>query len=204
MHFPLVASLTLLSLLVISPSIVFAVPSVIDPSLKVETVFEGIKTPSNMEFLGKDTILVLEKNTGIVDRIVNGAIFSEPLLDVNVSSALERGLLGVAVAKSDKNITHVFLYYTESKSADGGDGCDTPTHCKPGNDPLGNRLYRYDLVSNKLVNPKLLLDLPSTPGPAHNGGIIKIGPDNNVYVVTWRTWLDEYPSLKCASKKSNT
>ena len=183
MHFPPVASLTLLSLLIISPSTVFAVPSVIDPSLKVETVFEGIKTPSNMEFLGNDTILVLEKNTGIVDRIVNGAMFSEPLLDVNVSSALERGLLGVAVAKSDKNITHVFLYFTESKSEDGGDECETPTHCKDGNDPLGNRLYRYDLVSNKLVNPKLLLDLPSTPGPAHNGGIVKIGPDNNVYVV---------------------
>ena len=149
MHFPLVPSLTLLSLLIISPSVVFAVPYVIDPSLKVETVFEGIKTPSNMEFLGKDTILVLEKNTGFVDRIVNGAMFSEPLLDVNVSSALERGLLGVAVAHSDKNITHVFLYYTESKSADDGDGCDTPTHCKPGNDPIGNRLYRYDLVSNK-------------------------------------------------------
>ena len=183
MHFHFAQSLTLLSLLIVSPSVVFAVPSVIDPSLKVETVFEGIKTPSNMAFLGKDTILVLEQKTGIVDRVVNGAIFSEPLLDVNVSNALERGLLGVAVAKSDKNVTHVFLYYTESKSEDGEDDCDTSTHCKSGNDPLGNRLYRYDLVSNKLVNPKLLLDLPSTPGPSHNGGIIKIGPDNNVYVV---------------------
>ncbi len=195
MHFPFVTSVPLLSLLIISPSIVFAVPSVTDPSLKVETVFEGIRTPSNMEFLGKDTILVLEKNTGIVDRIVNGAIFSEPLLDVNVSNALERGLLGVAVAKSDKNTTHVFLYYTESKSEDGGDECDTPTYCKPGNDPLGNRLYRYDLVSNKLINPKLLLDLPSTPGPAHNGGIIKIGPDNNVYVVLGELgWMSTHAS----------
>jgi glucose/arabinose dehydrogenase len=183
MHLPLVPTLTLLSLLVISPSIVFAAPSVIDPSLKVETVFEGLNTPSNMAFLDKDTILVLEKNTGIVDRVVNGSILSEPLLDVNVSNALERGLLGVAIAKSDKNITRVFLYFTESKSEDGKDECNTPTHCKVGNDPLGNRLYRYDLVSNKLINPKLLLSLPSTPGPAHNGGIVKIGPDNNVYVV---------------------
>jgi glucose/arabinose dehydrogenase len=182
MRFAFAPTLTVLILLIFLPSIVFAAPSVVDPSLKVETVFEGIKTPSNMAFLGKDTILVLEQNTGIVDRVVNGTIFSEPLLDVNVSNAVERGLLGVAVAKSDKNITHVFLYYTESKSEDGEDDCDTPTHCKSGNDPLGNRLYRYDLVSNKLVNPKLLLDLPSTPGPAHNGGIIKIGPDNNVYV----------------------
>jgi glucose/arabinose dehydrogenase len=31
------------------------------------------------------------------------------------------------------------------------------------------------------VNPKKLLDLPSSPGPAHNGGTITVGPDNNVY-----------------------
>src|ERR671921_159521 len=121
MHFPIVATLIILSLLVVSPSIVFAAPSVIDPSLKVETVFEGIKTPSNMVVLGKDTILVLEKNTGIVDRVVNGSMLSEPLLDVNVSNALERGLLGIDVAKGDKNTTRVFLYFTESKSEDGGD-----------------------------------------------------------------------------------
>jgi glucose/arabinose dehydrogenase len=43
-------------------------------------------------------------------------------------------------------------------------------------------LYRYELVNNKLVNPKLLLDLPATPGPRHNGGAIMIGPDNNLYI----------------------
>jgi len=52
-----------------------------------------------------------------------------------------------------------------------------------GKAPLGNRLYRYELVNDKLVNPKLLLDLPTTPGPSHNGGVVKIGPDNNVYLV---------------------
>jgi aldose sugar dehydrogenase len=30
-----------------------------------------------------------------------------------------------------------------------------------------------------LVNPNLILDLPSEPGFAHNGGAITIGPDNN-------------------------
>jgi glucose/arabinose dehydrogenase len=38
------------------------------------------------------------------------------------------------------------------------------------------------LINNKLVNPKLLLDLPATPGPAHNGGAILVGPDNHLYV----------------------
>lgn len=47
---------------------------------------------------------------------------------------------------------------------------------------MGNRLYRYELSDNKLVNPKLLLDLPATPGAIGNGGKVIVGPDNNVYV----------------------
>ena len=56
-------------------------------------------------------------------------------------------------------------------------------YCEPGNDPLGNRLYRYELSNGQLSNPKLLLDLPATPGPNHNGGKVVIGPDKNLYVV---------------------
>ncbi|MDQ3971425.1 MAG: PQQ-dependent sugar dehydrogenase, partial [Thermoproteota archaeon] len=139
--------------------------------------------PTSMAFLNSDDILVLEKNNGIVRRIINGMSLSEPLLDVNVANANERGLLGIAVAKNDDNTTNVFLYYTESKERDGNDECPTSTDCKKGNDPLGNRLYRYELIDDKLKNPKLLLDLPTKPGPAHNGGIITLGPDNNVYLV---------------------
>jgi aldose sugar dehydrogenase len=45
-----------------------------------------------------------------------------------------------------------------------------------------NNIYRYELLDDKLVSPKLILDLPSEPGPAHNGGAITIGPDNNLYI----------------------
>ena len=34
-----------------------------------------------------------------------------------------------------------------------------------------------------MVAPRLLLDLPVTPGPNHNGGKVAIGPDRNVYTV---------------------
>ena len=44
-----------------------------------------------------------------------------------------------------------------------------------GKDPVENRLYRYELVNNKLVNPKLILELPATPWIRHNGGAIVIG-----------------------------
>jgi aldose sugar dehydrogenase len=151
----------------------YKMPVISDPSLKVETVFSGLKFPSSMAFLGPNDILVLEKNEGTVRRILNGTIVATPLLQVNVSTQSERGLLGIAISKDvPKNVTYVFLFYTESSDTDTGRA----------NQPVGNRLYRYELVNNKLINPKLLLDLPALPGPTHNGGKIVIGPDSNVYL----------------------
>jgi len=69
----------------------------------------------------------------------------------------------------------IFLYYTEAETRPNESGELSP-------DPLGNRVYRYDLAGDKLVNPILLLDLPALPGPRHNAGKIAIGPDNNLYV----------------------
>jgi hypothetical protein len=45
---------------------------------------------------------------------------------------------------------YVFLYYTEAATKDGDDITE-------GKQPLGNRLFRYEMVNNKLVNPKLSL-----------------------------------------------
>ena len=161
-------------------------PVINDPRLKLEVISEGLHLPTQMAFLGQDDILVLEKDSGIVKRIVNGTVMGEPVLDVNVATAFERGLLGIAVAKNDNKTTQgnhstVYLYYTESQH-DGNDKCFDSTKCSEQNQPLGNRLYKYELVDNKLVNPKLLLDLPASPGSSHNGGSISIGPDNNIYL----------------------
>src|SRR5829696_8546173 len=151
-------------------------PSIIgDPALKVEEVVRGLDLPTTMAFLGPNDILVLEKDKGTVQRIVNGKILPEPLLDVNVATSVERCMCGIAVSQSDTGITYVFLYFTEAELADSEDIIE-------GKAPLGNRLYRYELVNNKLINPVLLLDLPAIPGPRHNGGAIMIGPDDNLYV----------------------
>jgi aldose sugar dehydrogenase len=146
-----------------------------DSNLKVESVVEGLELPTTMAFLGPDDFLVLEKEKGTVQRVTNGAILPEPLLDVNVATSQERCMCGVAVSEHIHGHTYVFLYYTEAESTDAED-------ISEGKDPIRNSLYRYELVDNKLVNPKLLLDLPAIPGPRHNGGAISIGPDNNLYV----------------------
>jgi aldose sugar dehydrogenase len=149
--------------------------AVSDSNLSVQEVIAGLELPTTMAFLGPDDILVLEKEKGTVQRIIDGQIQPEPLLDVNVAGAVERCMCGIAISTDTPGHTYVFLYYTEADSTDREDMTD-------GNAPLGNRLYRYELVNNKLVNPKLLLDLPAYPGPRHNGGAIAIGPDNNLYI----------------------
>jgi aldose sugar dehydrogenase len=148
---------------------VLAQPAIVkDPNLKVELVAQGLKSPTSMAFLGPNDILVLEKDGGTVQRITNGKILPQPIIQVPVSTTSERGMLGIAIAKHNNGLTYVFLYYTK----DGG-----------GSQSLANVLYRYDLLNNQLSNPKLLLNLPAVRGPNHDGGKVVIGPDNNVYTV---------------------
>jgi aldose sugar dehydrogenase len=153
-------------------------PTVNDDTLTVEKVAEGLDFPTSMAFLAPNDILVTEKATGKVMRVTNGFVFPQPVLDVPVSIAIERGLLGIAISKQPDGKTYVFLSYTES--GNGVDGSDVDAFV----DPLGNRLYRYEFVDGRLINPVLLLDLTAIPPNArgeHNGGKIRIGPDNNVY-----------------------
>src|SRR5215204_1869994 len=154
-----------------------------DPKLKIELVTSGLDFPTTMAFLGPDDFLILEK-AGTVKRVTNGVILDKPLLQVDVSVKDERGLLGIAISEKknlnddidngtsikNNNISHnVFLYYVV---------------CEGKNTSCENRIYRYDLdnKNNVLINPKLLLSIPSFPDPAHIGGIIDIGQDNNLYV----------------------
>ena len=116
-------------------------PSVKDPNLRVEIVFKNdgkLDTPTtSMAFLGPNDILVLEKNKGTVQRIIEGQLQKNPVLQVKVGNEIEWGMLGIAVSKNPTK-TYVFLYYTE---LDGGKKV------------LGNRLYRYELIDDKLIDP---------------------------------------------------
>jgi glucose/arabinose dehydrogenase len=165
-----------------------ASPNLNDPNLRSERVFRGLEYPTAMAFLGPDDILVAEKDTGRVQRIVHGELQESPAIDVAVANNDERGLLGIAVSNAINNTSgfnsqYVFLYFTESGG--GNDGDDW----RNGIPPAGNRVYRYTIEQDgengelRLVNGKLILDLPGTPGPRYNGGPLAIGPDGNVYVI---------------------
>ena len=92
-------------------------PTFNDTHLRADVWYEGQNASTSMAFLGPNDILVLEKNTGKVSRIVNGKMLPEPLIDVNVANQAERGLLGIAIANYNKNNssidgnTHYSWYY---------------------------------------------------------------------------------------------
>ena len=143
-------------------------PNLRESTFKLDKIVDGFSRPTGMSFLGPNDFLVTEEDTGKVKRVIDGRI-SQTVLDVDVSTNDSRGLIGID-STNVANKTFVFLYFTESSSKDDGE-------------PIGNRLYRYELINGQLTDQKLLLDMPAGPGSKDNGGPIVIGPDNNVYSV---------------------
>ena len=156
-------------------------PTINDDSLTVEKVTSGLKFPTSMTFVGNNDMLVTEKNTGRVIRVLDGQVQDNPLVDLPVATKIERGLLGIVASKHLDGKTFVFLSYTESGNNE--DGSDVSNNIEP----LGNRLYRYQYVDGQLIDPVLLLDLTAIPNNVnrsdHNGGKVTIGPYNNVYMI---------------------
>jgi glucose/arabinose dehydrogenase len=115
-----------------------------------------------MEFLGPDDFLVLEKTTGNVRRVLGGVLQPAPVLTVPVDFNSERGLLGIAI--NHESPRKVFLYFTEAATLGGS--------------AIANRVYRYtwNAATSQLLSPTLVLDLPVTSGPNHNGGVLVLGP----------------------------
>jgi glucose/arabinose dehydrogenase len=135
-------------------------PRIGDPSLKVEKVVEGLSEPTSMVFVGND-LIITQKNDGGVRLVIDGSLQRAPALTFDVETASERGLLGVAYADD-----RAFFYLTESTGAD-----------------IRHRVYRYNLQDGTFTNKTMILNLPGTPGPNHDGGKILVGPDGYLYAV---------------------
>jgi aldose sugar dehydrogenase len=143
-------------------------PVLHDDMLALELVVEGLDSPTSMRFLDDGTILVLEKNNGQVRVVSDGKLLDEPAIDVEVATAVEQGLLGIAIWNGE-NDTSVFLYLTENYE-----------------DKTRNVIYKYIYDENEktLENMTLVLVLPGEPGPFHNGGKLATGPrDGYLYAV---------------------
>jgi len=157
-------------------------PSLLIPNLDVRTVVSGLNQPTAMAFLGPDDMLVIEKATGRVQRVLNGAI-QGPALDLAVNSGSERGLLGIALHPDFPANPGVYLYWTESST-----GADTTVlNATP---LLGNRVDRFvwngatlTFDRNMIRLRALQMDANQPARGNHDGGVIRFGPDGKLYIL---------------------
>ena len=157
-------------------------PTMLDDNLTVSTVIAGLDQPTSMAFIGPNDFLVLEKASGKVQRIVNGALQSTPL-DLAVNNASERGLLGIALHPNFSQNGFVYLYWTESST-----GTDTANIDQV--PLLGNRVDRYHWNGSTLTFDRNLIKLRALQQDAgqpsrgnHNGGVVRFGPDGKLYII---------------------
>ena len=158
--------------------------AMLHPDLDVRPVVSGLVAPTTMAFLGDNDFLVLEKMSGKVRRVLNGALAGEAL-DLPVNNYGQRGLLGLTLHPRFATNRWAYLYWTESTTgADTGAPAATPL--------LGNRLDRFVWDGSRLVFDQTLLRLRSfqddaDAGPApngrHYGGPMAFGPDGKLYLI---------------------
>ena len=186
-------------------------PEMLAPTLDVRTVVAGLDMPIGMAFIGPNDLLVLEKDSGQVKRVVNGVV-TGVVLDLGVNRNSERGLLGIALHPDFPRDRGVYLYWTcrstgqpsdpffpderrcldaNMFAADSGAVLEVPL--------LGNRVDRFVWDGAELAFERNLIMLrafqndgaPTPTGqgdesqPArgnHNGGVIRFGPDRKLYI----------------------
>ena len=187
-------------------------PLMLDPTLDVRTVIDGLTTPITMAFLGEDEMLLLEKNTGQVQHVAGGTV-QATALDLAVNFASERGLLGITLDPDFDSNGYVYLYWTCSAPAPTAtpyfpseiECADEP---QPGEDTddvlavplLGNRVDRFvwdganltwDLNLVKLrVFQNDAAPIPRGQGDEeqnalgnHDAGVITFGQDGKLYII---------------------
>ncbi|MGH8068891.1 MAG: PQQ-dependent sugar dehydrogenase [Candidatus Entotheonellia bacterium] len=157
-------------------------PTVLDPHLAVRTAAVGLVTPVSMAFLGVNDMLVSEKDTGKVQRVIGGIITST-VLDLAVNFASERGLLGIALHPNFPADPRVYLYWTESTTGDDTDDlAEVPL--------LGNRVDSFVWDGNTLMFNENLIQLRAFQADEgqplrgnHDGGVLRFGPDGKLYII---------------------
>ena len=137
------------------------------PSGFAETqVATGLAAPTAMAFSPDGRLFVAEQG-GRLRVIKNGTLLGTPFMTLNVNSAGERGLLGIAFDPNFAVNQYVYVYYTTASS------------------PIHNRVSRFTAMGD-IAAPGLevvLMELDNLSSATnHNGGAIHFGPDGALYV----------------------
>lgn len=135
----------------------------------VTTIATGFEVPWALAFLPDNSLLITERPGRVRLITKEGNLLSEPLLTLSVVQKIqgEGGLHGVTIHPEFETNHFVYLYYTYANAGQSSQ----------------NRVARYTLENNKLINETIIVD--AIPGALfHDGGRIKFGPDNLLYITT--------------------
>ena len=131
--------------------------------INVETIADNLKIPWELEFAPDGRIFFTERdgNLWIIDNKSMDLVATFP-----TSHTSEGGLLGLALDPEFEENNFLYLYQTY---------LDIPTH--------QNKVVRYTVNNNQLTDELVLID--KIPGALwHDGGRIKFGPDEMLYITT--------------------
>ena len=131
--------------------------------VKVETVANNLKIPWELVFAPDGRIFFTERD-GNLWVIENESL--ELVATFPTSNTLEGGLLGLALDPEFEKNNFLYLYQTYF-----------------GFELHHNKVVRYTVSNNQLTDEQILID--KIPGALwHDGGRIKFGPDEKIYITT--------------------
>ena len=135
----------------------------VSAEIKVETVADNLKIPWELVFAPDGRIFFTERD-GNLWVIENESL--ELVATFPTSHMSEGGLLGLALDPEFEKNNFLYLYQTYF---------DFELH--------HNKVVRYTVNNNQLTDEQILID--KIPGALwHDGGRIKFGPDEKIYITT--------------------
>ncbi len=134
-----------------------------------EIVLDDLDLAIALAFAPDGRIFFTEKG-GSLRVIDDGQLVEEPVAEFSVDTLNERGLLGVALHPEFAQNDWIYLYYTR-RDATGA--------------TVDNRVVRVTLDGNSAVGDETLIASLPVGGlfaTIHNGGNIRFGPDDKLYI----------------------
>lgn len=132
--------------------------------INVETVLDNLKNPWELEFAPDGTIFFTERDGKL--WVIDNESTLHLVAEFPASNTAEGGLLGLELDPDYENNHFLYIYQTY---------LDIPTH--------QNKVVRYTINNNQLTDELVLID--KIPGALwHDGGRIKFGPDEMLYITT--------------------
>jgi glucose/arabinose dehydrogenase len=135
--------------------------------LKAVPVATGLNGPAGFTFAPDGSIWYLERGSGEVHRLIPSTGADHLVTTITgVDGSGERGALGIALHPDWPSVKLAYVYVTRMR---GG--------------RLQNQLVRFKVTNGAGGPLRILLAVPASTSPYHNGGHIAFGPDRRLYVM---------------------